>query len=151
MPGIVGSVLGVLSARTSGSATVVDTGQSADFAIGDLAFNLAVSDEHPYERATADFRKQQFDNAPVPGEQGLDGWWLRSQLSFHKGAGIKYYEVLDGETVLDRYHDSEAINPWTAGRVSLIPELADLAVEASAAVPGMLGETPACSVRTARA
>lgn len=138
---LVGSIVGVVSARPSGASNIVDSGQSIDFAIGGLGFNLAVSDKHPYERATADFRKQQFDNAPVPGEQGLDGWWLRSQLSFHRGAGIKYYEVLDGETVLNRYWDSEGVDPWTAGKVSLVPNLADLSVTATAGVAGALSGT----------
>ena len=142
MPGIVGSVLGVLSARTSGSATVVDTGQSADFAIGDLAFNLAVSDEHPYERATADFRKQQFDNAPVPGEQGLDGWWLRSQLSFHRGSGVTYYEALEGEAILNRFSLGSGINCWRAGQVTLAPALeSEVVGSAPTVVEYVKGET----------
>lgn len=139
---LIGGLVGTISARTSGSATVVDTGQSADFAIGDLAFNLAVSDKSPYERATADFRKQQFDNAPVPGEQGLDGWWLRSQQSFHRGSGVKYYEALEGEAILNRFATGSGVVPWKAGEVTLAPALESEAVSgAPKVVEYVKGET----------
>lgn len=109
-----------------------------DFQINDLKFRAAISDELPYQRATAPFRKEQFDSSPTVGDQSLTGWWTRGQLSFHKGAGIKYYEVLEGEAVLDRYQDSEAVDVWTAGQATLHPSLSDLAVTATAAAPGTL-------------
>lgn len=98
-----------------------DLGEGHDFALGSLSFRLAITDETPYLRETAQFRKDQFDAAPVPGEQALDGWWLRSQSSFHRGAGLRYYEVLDGEAVLNRYHSSEGVDITTLGEASLLP------------------------------
>lgn len=109
-----------------------------DFQIDDLKFRAAISDDFPYQRATAPFRKEQFDSAPTVGDQSLTGWWTRGQLSFHKGAGLKYYEVLDGEAILNRYQDSNAVNVWEPGQVTLIPDLADLAVSAESATPGTL-------------
>lgn len=109
-----------------------------DFQINGLKFRAAVNDQMPYQRATAPFRKDQFDSAPTVGDQSLTGWWTRGQLSFHKGAGLKYYEVLDGETILNRFQDSGGVDVWTAGQASLIPNLADLAVAATSATPGTL-------------
>jgi hypothetical protein len=71
-----------------------NTGDSYDVAIGGVPFLLAVNDQHPYERATAPFRKQQFDSQRDPGEQSLTGWWLRSQSSFHAGEGVQFYDPL---------------------------------------------------------
>lgn len=90
-----------------------------DFQIGDLKFRAAISDKFPYQRGTAQFRKEQFDSAPTVGDQSLSGWWTRGQLSFHKGAGVKYYEVLEGEEILNRFSDSENVDVWTPGRVAL--------------------------------
>jgi hypothetical protein len=71
-----------------------NTGNSFDVAIAGIPFLTAIKDERPYERATAPFRKQQFDSQRDPGEQSLSAWWLRSQSSFHTGEGIKFYDPL---------------------------------------------------------
>lgn len=85
----------------------------------ELGFNVAISKERPYERATAQFRKEQFDSTPTVGDQSLTGWWTRGQLSFHKGGGVTYYEVLEGETVLDRFDSAKGVNPFTPGQVTI--------------------------------
>ena len=71
-----------------------NTGNSFDCAIAGIPFLTAIRDDRPYERATAPFRKQQFDSQRDPGEQSLSAWWLRSQSSFHTGEGIKFYDPL---------------------------------------------------------
>jgi hypothetical protein len=71
-----------------------NTGDAYDVAIGGVPFLLSISDQRPYERATAPFRKQQFDSQRDPGEQSLTGWWLRSQSSFHAGEGVDFYDPL---------------------------------------------------------
>jgi hypothetical protein len=50
-------------------------------------FWLAIDTDTPYERATAQWQKEQSDQQPEAGEQSLSGWWTRSQMSFHFGAG----------------------------------------------------------------
>ena len=65
-----------------------------DCAIAGIPFIMAINDQRPFERATAPFRKQQFDSQRDPGEQSLSTWWLRSQSSFHAGMGINYYDPL---------------------------------------------------------
>ncbi len=59
---------------------------------GGLPFIYAINDARPYIRQTAPFRKDQFDNGTEPGEQSLTGWWIRSQMSFHSGSGINFYD-----------------------------------------------------------
>ena len=91
-----------------------------DVAIGGLPFFYGINDQRPYERQTAPYKKQQFDNSAEPGEQTLEGWWLRSQSSFHRGAGITFFDPSAGEEVLYRFSTSQGINPWTKGEVTLL-------------------------------
>lgn len=103
-----------------------------DFWIGavgsGLGFNTAISKDRPYQRATAQFRKDQLDAAATVGDQSLTGWWTRGQLSFHRGSGVKYYEVLDGETVFNRFQDSSGVDPWTPGELTLASSSSDIAL-----------------------
>ena len=100
-----------------------NTGIQYDVAVGGLPFILATSDQRPLERVTAPYRKQQFDSAAEPGEQSLTGWWIRSQSSFHRGAGIKYYDPSAGEEVQYRFRDSRNVDVWTPGEVTLLRKL----------------------------
>ena len=48
-----------------------------DCEIGGLPFLFATSDQNPYRRETADFRRQRVDTERNPGEQSLDsGYWI---------------------------------------------------------------------------
>lgn len=123
--GLIGRVLGPVSNRSGSTLVFSPGGQGYDFAISGIPFRVAISDARKYERATADFRKEQFDASATVGDQSLTGWWLRSQLSFHKGAGIKYYEPLDGEEVEHRFRDSEGIDPRVPGVVTLCQDAND--------------------------
>lgn len=90
-----------------------------DFAINGVPFLIAPGDEHPYVRQTAPIRKEQVDTSPDVGDQSLTGMWLRGQQSFHRGQGVRYYEVAQGEEVFNRYQSSLALDPWTPGRLTL--------------------------------
>jgi len=74
----------------STNAVWQNTTVSYDTAIGGMPFISAISDKDEAIRQTAPFKKDQFDNGQEPGEQSLTGWWLRSQMSFHPGAGITF-------------------------------------------------------------
>jgi len=100
-----------------------NTDTAYDVAIGGQPFIYATSEERPYERATAPYRKQQFDNSQQPGEQSLTGWWIRSQSSFHRGAGLKFYDPSAGEEVEHRYETSKGVDVWTPGEVTLLREV----------------------------
>ena len=116
-----------------GTGTVwQNTGIQYDFAIAGIPFLAAISDTRPYERATAPFRKPQFDSQRDPGEQSLTGWWLRSQSSFHAGEGIIFYDPLANPystTIASnsyRIANSVGVDIWTPGQVSLLKETANL-------------------------
>jgi len=94
---------------------------SYDVALGGLPFIYAINDSRPYVRQTAPFRKDQFDNGTEPGEQSLTGWWIRSQMSFHSGSGINFYDpATTDENGHYRFSDSKGIDVWTKGQATLL-------------------------------
>jgi len=97
-----------------------------DVAIGGMPFIYATNDARPHIRQTAPFKKQQFDNGAEPGEQSLEGWWLRSQMSFHSGTGIKFYDPATTDEVGHyRFSDSKGVNVWTKGQVTLLKDVSE--------------------------
>lgn len=97
-----------------------------DVAIGGVPFIMAPTDSNPYQRETAPYRKDQFDNSREPGEQSLTGWWIRSQSSFHGGSGIKFFDPSSGESTGYRFFDSQGVNVWTKGQVTLLKETTNI-------------------------
>jgi len=115
----------------SSTAVWQNTDMSYDVAVGGLPFFYAINDARPYTRQTAPFKKDQFDNGSEPGEQSLTGWWIRSQSSFHSGAGIKFYETQRSYAAADskytRFSDSRNVDVFTTeGQVTLLKETANL-------------------------
>jgi hypothetical protein len=108
----------------AGSTAYVPTGTAYDVAFSALPFLLAASDEQPYRRVTAQYRKQQIDQTREPGEQTLTGWWVRSQSSFHFGAGIKYFEPIQEESLRFQYTESKGVDVWTRGQATLLNDTA---------------------------
>lgn len=101
----------------------INTDVNYDIAIAGIPFFLGVNDKYPYKRATAEYRKQQLDVQKEPGEQTITGWWLRSQSSFHYGAGVRYQEPLMGENVQYMFHKSAGVEVFNTGRVNLLPDV----------------------------
>ena len=136
--GVVGS-LGVESGTTT---TYANTNFLYNFAIAGIPFLGAMRDEDPLERAFAQVRRQQLDTAQVAGEQSLSNWWLRSQFTFTGGANQKIYEPAQDEAVRTRFADSQGVDPWTEGEVTLLP-----AMDLDGEDPGTpLEDTPGCMV-----
>ena len=108
----------------AGSTAYIPTGPAYDVAFASQPFFLAASDEQPYRRVTAQYRKQQIDQTREPGEQTLTGWWVRSQSSFHLGAGIKYFEPIQEESLRFQYTESKGIDVWTRGQATLLNDTA---------------------------
>jgi hypothetical protein len=104
----------------AGSTNYSGTGEAYDVAIGGLPFFLLNSDDSPYRRVTAQYRKQQIDQSREPGEQTLTGWWLRSQSSFHYGQGIKFFEPIQDESLRFQYTESKGVDVWTKGQATLL-------------------------------
>ncbi len=122
----IGRAIAVDIGILSSTSTWQNSGESYDVALGGQPFFYAIADERPYIRQTAPYRKEQFDNNQEPGEQSLTGWWLRSQSSFHNGTGIKFYDPSAGEIVSHRFTDSNNVDVWTKGEVTLLKETANL-------------------------
>ena len=112
--------LNIGNPATSGFWT--NTQEDYDVAIGGLPFFMVPTDQNPYQRETAPYRKDQLDNSKEPGEQSLTGWWLRSQSSFHVGTGINFYDPSGGEVSPYRFHDSQGCDVWTKGQVTLLKD-----------------------------
>jgi hypothetical protein len=108
----------------SGSTTYALTGEAFDVAIAGNPFFLMTSDDAPYRRVTAQYRKQQIDQTREAGEQTLTGWWVRSQSSFHLGAGIKYFEPQQEESLRFQFTESKGIDVWTRGQATLLNDTA---------------------------
>lgn len=119
---LVGGLLpGSLSIDSSLGGLFTPSGFRYDYALGGLPFISGASKEFPYVRETVQIRKQQFDNSQSPGEQSLDGWWLRSQQSFHGGAGLVYADVSATDPLnLIRFQTSRNVDVWTQGEASLL-------------------------------
>jgi hypothetical protein len=104
------------------NSTYANTQNVYDVAVGGEPFFIAASNTYPYRRETASYKRTQLDTTQAPGEQTFEGWWLRSQNSFHLGTGINYLEPLQGEDVVYRFNKSSGVDPWTPGQLSLLPD-----------------------------
>jgi hypothetical protein len=112
--------IGIVSSTTTWQNTDI----AYDVAVGGLPFIYAINDSRPYIRQTAPFRKDQFDNGTEPGEQSLTGWWIRSQMSFHSGSGINFFDPATAdETGKYRFAESQGVNVWTKGQVTLLNDV----------------------------
>ena len=121
----------------AGSTSYQQTGEAYDIAVAGLPFFLAASDETPYRRVTAQYRKQQIDQTREAGEQTLTGWWLRSQSSFHQGAGIKFFEPIQDESLRFQFTEGKGVDVWTKGQVTLLNST--VRIISSANTPTVLG------------
>jgi hypothetical protein len=108
----------------AGSTTYTPTGPAYEVAFSALPFFLANSDEQPYRRLTAQYRKQQIDQTREAGEQTLTGWWVRSQSSFHLGAGIKFFEPQQEESLRFQFTESKGVDVFTRGQATLLNDTA---------------------------
>lgn len=124
-----------------------NTAEAYDIAVGGMPFFLVPVDSNPYQRETAPYRKDQFDNGKEPGEQSLTGWWLRSQSSFHCGSGINFYDPSTGESTGYRFSDSQGVDVWTKGQVTLLKDVVNTH-STTAAVTGADHQHPNQHVRS---
>ena len=107
----------------SGNQTYAASGISYDLAFAGQPFFINNSDEIPYRRVTAQYRKNQVDMTREPGEQTLTGWWLRSQSTFHYGQGIRFFEPAQDESLRFQYTYSKGCNVWDKGQVTLLKDV----------------------------
>lgn len=110
--------------------TIGETWQNTDIdydvAIGGIPFLIAPTQDHPYQRDTTQFRKNQYDTQRDPGEQSLTNWWIRSQSSFQAGNGIKFYDPFANPFSVSlasnsyRFKESLGLNVMEFGQVTLL-------------------------------
>lgn len=116
-------------AASTGSATDVDTG-GYDVMIGGHGFRLATSNQFPYSIAPEETTSRRFDSSLEVGEQSLAPLpWVKSQSSFHAGAGqlnleqgFTAFQYQQEQVEHIRYDNSVGIDPWTPGVVSRLPD-----------------------------
>ena len=114
-----------------------NTDVAYDVAVGGMPFIYAINDARPYIRQTAPYRKEQFDNQTEPGEQSLTGWWIRSQMSFHGGDGITFFDparTTSNSPDHYRFADSRGVNVWEQGEVTLLNDVEDTHVTTGSVV-----------------
>lgn len=106
-----------------GTSQYQNTKTNFDFAVGGIPFVSAVNDQRRYARETAPIKKDQFDTSQEPGEQTLAGWWLRSQSSFHGGAGVRFADLSQVNPQANlRFEASSGVDVWTPGVVNLLKD-----------------------------
>lgn len=118
---------GKLSIR-GGDSPIFTGGTAAyNYAIGGMPFLTAASEldngRRKIRRSTAPFRKQQTDDQVNPGEHSLDGYWIRSQVSFHGGSGLLYSDPSQETPQAHlRFWRSQNVDPWTQGTLSMLAD-----------------------------
>ena len=107
----------------------VDTG-GYDVMIGGIGFRLATDTQFPYIRSTEPTTVRRFDTSAEVGEQTLAALpWVKSQSSFHAGAGqqnleqpYSAFQYQQEQISHIRYDTSLGVDPWTPGVVSRLPD-----------------------------
>ena len=130
----------------AGATNYSATGVNYDMAIAGQPFFIAASDDSPYRRVTAKYRKEQYDQTREAGEQSLTGWWFRSQSTFHLGAGIKYFEPAQDESLRFQYTESKGVEVFTRGQVTLLNTTASFKAATTPQLIGVNDGTNDCIV-----
>lgn len=108
-------------AATSLSRAAED-GFAAHYAIGGTTWLSSASDDSPLVRSTTQYQRERIDQSSSAGESSLSNWWVRSATSWHRGAGISFYDADD--TDISRFRDSYNIDVWTEGSITLLKSTA---------------------------
>jgi hypothetical protein len=109
-------------------------GRDIHLTIGGIPFRLGASKENPVLLETAGSQKDQQDTEPEAGEQTLAGWWLRSQASWHQGAGYEYAESRGEVKESNYFLDSLNVDPWTQGKLTLLRRAVEVSSSAHRSV-----------------
>lgn len=113
-----------ISARLSSTVTEIinRNGREIHYTIAGIPFRVYTSPDSPLTLETAPIQKQQQDQEPEAGEQTLSGWWLRSQVSWHEGAGILYTEQRGELAATAAFRESSNVDVWEEGELRLLKE-----------------------------
>lgn len=110
-------------------ASAVNTG-GYDVMVGGFGFRLATDPNNPFKRTTEPTTIRRVDQSYEPGEQTLSQLpWIKSQSSFHGGAGQQNLEApftsfqYQQEQISHiRFDTSVGIDCWTPGKVTRLPD-----------------------------
>lgn len=104
----------------SGQLTaLISAGVQHDIMIAGVPFRVKPSQEDPLLWDMRSSEKEQFDSSQQAGENSFGDWWLRSQGSFHGGAGQKYLDSGDPDIARIRFDTSTAAYPHEAGQLTI--------------------------------
>jgi hypothetical protein len=115
----------LISARAA-SQVAMQNGAKFAVSISGVSFLIAPEGKRSgygtqaYTRMSVPISKNQFDTSKEAGEQTLDGYWIRSQVSWHKGAGVKFYEPGNDPDTQFRFESSLGVDVWTQGQLTLL-------------------------------
>ena len=131
---------------TAQEEVLAKNGREIHVTIGGIPFRLAATNDSPVVFDTAQIRKDQQDVEPDPGEQSLAGWWLRSQASWHEGAGYVFMEPrLDSSAYRApdsaSFRDSYNIDVWTKGQMTLLRKAVEVGSSLNSSVAVIPGAT----------
>lgn len=97
-----------------GGVTIANPpGLNADYNIAGVEFLSAASDDFPYQRQLAKQVKEQIDQSTNPGDNSLDGLWIRSQTDWSYGAGQEFMEPISTDIVSRQFRDSAGVDVFT--------------------------------------
>lgn len=116
-----------------------DPTSNADVAIGGIEFTFANTADNPMMRETVPPEKTRIDQGNTPGEQTLTSWWIKSQSSFHGGAGQLQLES-DFPQPIDhiRYLISKNVDVFTPGRVTQLPDTTVISADSVSQLVGVV-------------
>lgn len=120
-----------ISKRLASTVTEITArnGREIHYTVAGVPFRVATSPQMPLSLETAPMQKNQQDQEPEAGEQTLSGWWLRSQASWHEGAGARFTEtgIAQGLRVnaTNGFWESSNVDVWTQGEARLLHATVD--------------------------
>lgn len=119
---------------TAAEEILAKNGREIHYTIGGIPFRSAATSDSPELRDTVSVQKDQTDTEPEAGEQTLAGWWLRSQASWHQGAGYTYAESRGEVKETNWFKDSFNVDPWTQGQVTLLKKAVNVSSSSNQAI-----------------
>ena len=97
---------------------------AADYAIGNQPWMSMASDQNRISRITTAYQKERVDQEASAGENSLSNWWLRSGTSWHRGAGVLFYDGDAGDQF--RFGSSANVDVWTQGQITLLKDTTEI-------------------------
>ena len=101
-----------------------------DIAVGGVQLAFSNTINNPMIRETVQPEKTRVDQAQTAGEQTLTGWWLKSQGSFHGGAGqLQLEPAFPAATDHIRFDMCKNVDVFTPGVVRRLPDTSVLTTD----------------------